>query len=90
MTLIKAKMLPTSSELTQRLINARVPTVQTGVNDAITKPKTNIQEFPTPFEKIAGKLQPMAPLIQAKIRVVASCNFNTLEQNGRRTHKAMR
>ena len=82
-------MLPTSSELTQRLINARVPTVQTGVNDAITKPKTNIQEYPS-FEKIAGKLHPMAPLIQAKIRVVASCNFNTLEQNGNRTHNAMR
>ena len=56
MTLIKAKMLPTSSELTQRLIRARLPTVHTGVNEAITNPRIKIQDCPL---TIAGKLQPI-------------------------------
>ena len=87
MTLIKAKMLPTSSGLTQQLIRARVPTVHTGVKEAMTKPKINIQDCPL---TIAGKLQPTAPVMHAKISVDASCSFSTLEQNGNRTHKAIR
>ena len=56
MTLIRAKTLPTSSELTQRLIRARLPTVHTGVNEAITNPRIKIQDCPL---NIAGKLQPI-------------------------------
>ena len=55
MTLISAKMAPTSSGLTQRLIRALVPTVHTGVKEAITKPMMKIA---CPL-KMAGSVHPV-------------------------------
>ena len=75
MTLIKANMLPTSSGDTHRLIKVRVATVVTGVNKAKMKPRMN---HSWPLMK-AGKDQPSAPVTQAIIKVVASCNLKTLD-----------
>ena len=63
-----AKILPISSLVTHLLNKVLMPTVHTGVKEAITKPKMNEISL---FIK-TGNNHPIAPVIQAKIRVIAS------------------
>lgn len=86
MTLMSANMLPTSSGDTQREIKVLVQTVVTGVNKAKTKPKMNHN---WPLMK-AGRDHPMAPVMQATIKVVASCSFKIREAKGKSIHNAIK
>lgn len=92
---INAKMAPTSSGFTQRVIKALVTVVHMDVKEEITKPmmkmdcplkmvgsvhpvkksqflKEILKELEEILSKICVNFLPIAPVIQAKIRVIAS------------------